>query len=289
MFRSVLNSVTALGVVCLSAAAAPAWAHDWRALGDDHLSATPQRGFLMACSPANPNAPGAQRDGPWIQGNQVDMAAKISVQGSVGWPGSSLSITTRGSARHIEANNLPTHATGIFPVGREDPAFAYDRNPNAIRAQDVDLALPVEPALLAAPACVPMGMVAVTLNNVALFNAVDARGGDAAAHEVLDLCHGHPERRGMYHYHDLSPCLSAARAQGGHSALLGYVIDGFGLYGPFDGPGQAEVTNAALDECHGHIGPVPSEVGVAMLYHYHMNGEFPFSVGCLRGAAVRGR
>ena len=36
------------------------------------------------------------------------------------------------------------------------------------------------------------------------FNALDAVGRDAVAHEIQDACEGHPERSSLYHYHNLS-------------------------------------------------------------------------------------
>lgn len=283
------TSAVLIGALVATAGAFPAFAHDIRALGDDHLSSTPQRGYLMSCSRGNPNAPSAQVQGPWIDGNRVDMDAKISVQGSVDWPSARLSIREEGTTRRIESNGLPTHETGIFPIQRSDPAYAYDRNPNEIRAQRIALSLPLNPSVQSHPSCVPMGVIGYTLTNVALFNAVDARGRDAAAHEVQDRCHGHPERRGVYHYHDLSPCLADNRDANGHSALMGYAIDGFGIYGPYETAGSAQVTNAQLDECHGHVGSVLEDEAYVTRYHYHLNSEFPYSVGCFRGAVARTR
>jgi len=271
----------ALGAMTLGAAA-----QDQRALGDDRLGRSPQRGYLMSCQGANPNAPGAQVEGPWISGDAVLLDQMIFVQGAVEWPGGWLDIDTSATGRRLQGNNLPSHATGVYPVQRTDLAYQYDRNPNRIRAQRIALDLPLAPQIAAQASCVPMGMIGVTLNNVVLFNAVDARGDDAAAHEMLDACHGHPERRGAYHYHDLSPCLSDARDASGHSVLVGYAIDGFGLYGPYDGTGEAQITNAALDDCHGHVGPVLWDGARVEMYHYHLNAEFPFSVGCLRGTPV---
>jgi len=47
----------------------------------------------------------------------------------------------------------------------------------------------------------------------------------------------------------LSKCITDTST--GHSALLGYAFDGFGIYGLYGESGK-ELTNADLDECHGH-------------------------------------
>ena len=43
------------------------------------------------------------------------------------------------------------------------------------------------------------------------------------------------------------------------------------------------VTNAELDECHGHTHPVEWNGTIQNIYHYHVNNQFPFAVGCFRG------
>ncbi len=68
---------------------------------------------------------------------------------------------------------------------------------------------------------------------------------------------------------------------GAHSPLVGYALDGFGIYGPRGGGGGGViVTNADLDECHGHDEPAPlPDGGSATRYHYHLNEEFPYALG----------
>ena len=43
------------------------------------------------------------------------------------------------------------------------------------------------------------------------------------------------------------------------------------------------ITNAQLDECHGHTAPVMWEGKMTNIYHYHLNREYPYSVGCFHG------
>lgn len=92
------------------------------------------------------------------------------------------------------------------------------------------LTLPEMPAPASQPTCVPMGMVGFTTDGVAIYNAVDNGGIDAAAHEVQDRCNGHPQRDGQYHYHGPSPCMPNETTPG----LVGYALDGFGIYGMGD-------------------------------------------------------
>ncbi len=261
-------------------------AHE-RPLGDGKIAATPKQGHLLACQTRfNPNAPGAARSGPWITGARYDPAEKPVVSGSVTWP-SEIAITLEGSDRVIRANNLPNHPTGVFPIARSDEAFRYDRNPNRIRAQEIVLTLPAEPAMAASPSCVPMGMIGFALSGAAIYSAVDARGRDAPAYEMQDACQGHPQERGQYHYHDRSVCLDDTRGQpGGHSDLVGYALDGFGIFGLYGENGEA-LTNGDLDACHGHSHTVIWDGAAKAIYHYHLTDEYPYSIGCFRGTPVR--
>ena len=55
----------------------------------------------------------------------------------------------------------------------------------------------------------------------------------------------------LYHYHKAADC-QTIQIPGDHGPLIGYAIDGFGIYGFGDYSGMP-----VLDECHGHFGSVP--------------------------------
>ena len=279
-------------ILCLSwlAAAATVKAHEpldltKLPLGDGKISTEPRAGWIWACR-IDPNAGGAHREGPWIDeaAGTFDLTAKAVVDGEVTWP-YRFSITREGSTRVIATNDLPTHPTGQFPISRQDDAYQYDRNPNSIRAQDIVLRLPTEPTLAARPRRAP-GAVGVLVTGVALFSAIDAPGRDAVAHETQDACMGHPQRTGAYHYHNLTPCLEDPRDEGEHSGLVGYAIDGFGIYGPY-GEGGVPLVSADLDECHGHVHEIDWDGRRRAMFHYHATPDFPYTLGCLRGTYER--
>ena len=69
---------------------------------------------------------------------------------------------------------------------------------------------------------------------------------------------------------------------GEQSPLLGYALDGFGIYGPLGADGKP-ITNAQLDECHGMTSEVMFNGKKQNIYHYVLNNEYPYSVGCFRG------
>jgi hypothetical protein len=268
----------------------PALAHDEGAgadltrlpLGDGKISTGPRRGFIWACR-IDPNAGAAFRDGPWIDKavGTYDFTRKAVVQGQVVWDGR-YAMRLGGDRRIFTTNDLPSHPTGSFPISPQDPAYQYDRNPNAIRTQDFAVDLPAEPQLAAGPTCAP-GAVGILVTGAVLFNALDAPGRDAVAHETQDACQGHPQEAGAYHYHSISTCIDDKRLPDGHSALVGYALDGFGIFGRYDEGGKL-LSSADLDECHGHVHAIPWDGRTVVMYHYHATWDFPYTVGCMRGA-----
>jgi YHYH protein len=185
----------------------------------------------------------------------------------------------------LSGNGLPSSPTGVFPIAARDPAYAYDRNPNAISASPLDVMLPARPERAATASCAG-GQVGVSLLGVPIFSAFDATLRDAAAHEVQDACGGHPQNRGTYHFHSLPACLDDGHgSRKRHSLLAGYALDGFGIYG-YRGEGGKALTDRDLDACHGHTHMVRFNGKRQRVYHYHATREFPYLVGCFRGTPI---
>ncbi|MET7636098.1 YHYH protein [Streptomyces sp. NPDC001773] len=122
--------------------------------------------------------------------------------------------------------------------------------------------------------------------------ATDAedRPVDPNAALPLDRCWGHPYDT-QYHYHGPSQtCFgskpsrgsASTRSRSRHSPLVGYAIDGFGIFGPRGEDGKI-VRNRHLDVCHGHTHAIMWGGKKVVMYHYHLNGEYPYSIGCFRG------
>ena len=252
-------------------------------IGDGKLSSAPEVGKVWSCT-TEFGGGGAFKDGPWIRGDGTfDFTAKAVVDGAVEWP-HKLTLSLAGSQRTVTGNDLPRHATGTYPVSPQDDAYQYDRNPNRIAAQTVSWSLPAVPEEAAAASCVGLGSVGVMLTGAYVFNGLDALGRDAVAHEIQDSCQGHPERNGSYHYHSLSLC--AEDAGDGHSALVGYALDGFGIFGRRGEDGR-ELASADLDACHGHSHEVDWDGQRRVMFHYHATLDYPYTVGCYRGTPIR--
>jgi|GEM_PF-2942616 len=297
MKRAYRNMVITLVIVALSAASGAAAGKIYRLdleadgvdltrlpIGDGRVSNSARVGYVWSCQ-SSFNGTGAQQSGPWIRSDGTfDLTAKAVVDGEVAWP-TSFTILVQGDKRVLTGNGLPNHVTGEYPIKRTDDAYQYDRNPNSIRAQNLRIELPATPALAAQPSCVPMGAIGVLVTGGVFFNALDAAGRDGVAHEIQDQCQGHPERSGSYHYHNLTNCLDK-ESETQHSKLVGYAFDGFGIYG-FRGESGKVLTNADLDECHGHTHQVEWDGKMVTMYHYHATHEYPYTLGCYRGTAIR--
>ena len=252
-------------------------------LGDNLLAEAPEAGHIVACR-TNPDAGGAFRDGDWIDtaNGTWNLLEKVSVEGATVQSGHYFEYGVDGGERVFATADIPEHPTGTFPVAANDPAYQFDRNPNRIATQDFAFAIPADPVVAASPGCVP-GSVGILLSGVVLFNSLDAPGRDAVAHETQDLCQGHPQASGVYHYHSGSSCvIDAFDAGDGHSALIGYILDGFGIYGR-RGEDGVELSSGDLDECHGHTHTIQWDGRTVEMYHYHATQDFPYTVGCIRG------
>ncbi len=252
-------------------------------LGDGKYSDSAQKGYIFSCD-TDFHGGGAFQDGPWIEGNVWYPSKKdVSVSGSVLWGNAEFDLHLDGNERIIETNNLPLqHATGIYPIAQSDDAYEYDRNPNSIVEQDISVSLPRNPSLSDAPSCLDRGPIGIMLSGVPIYNALDEGGRDAVAHEIQDSCQGHPQQQGQYHYHSESNCLEDAPAEGEHSALMGYALDGFGIYGKHGEEGT-ELHTQDLDICHGHTHEIAWDGEIKEMYHYHFTEDYPYSLGCFMG------
>lgn len=256
-------------------------------LGDGYVSSSPKVGYVDSCIPHFGGIGGAQVEGPWIDNTTKtwDSLTKVAVGGSVKWPAAYYRLSTKGGKRVISFDDLPiNHTTGIFPIRPTDQAFAYDRNPNHIAAHKFVWKLPLHPELTRQGRCTRGGPIGVLTDGVVLYNALDGEGRDAGAHEVLDRCGGHPDQSSTYHHHEVPSCI-LARAPKGRTTLVGYALDGFGIYAVKSATG-ALPGNTELDACHGTTSRVLWNGKLTRIYHYVATLEYPYAVGCFRGTPI---
>lgn len=193
------------------------------------------------------------------------------------------SITSDGTYVIIKSAGTPDHKSAYYPAGNAlYEAFSgvtfggsnFSKNPNSIVTQNYTFKIPLNPAEASSKQATPLGPIGVSVNGVPFFNQY-AGPNQPLTNEVIsfDQSWGHPAPGGMYHYHVEPLFLTTTKLS--KSALLGFLLDGFPVYGPEEN--GAPVTNALLDAYHGHkhaTAEFPSGI-----YHYHINNTDPYLNG----------
>ncbi|WP_309615703.1 YHYH protein [Salinibacterium sp.] len=169
----------------------------------------------------------------------------------------------------VESTGLPAHSmmVGITSWQQQFPLPQPFIGDNAFR-------LPVTPQLAATPVSARTGLfrgaIALAVNGVPIFNALNNRGDDAFLAGELDQWGGHCGKADDYHYHvaplHLQDAVGAAKP-------IAYALDGYAIYGLTEPDGRAV---AALDEFNGHT-------NASGLYHYHGTQAYPYINGGLVG------
>ncbi|CAJ1449914.1 unnamed protein product, partial [Effrenium voratum] len=95
---------------------------------------------------------------------------------------------------------------------------------------------------------------------------------------IVGPCGGHTKE---YHFHRGLGCLY--QESGGHSSKVG-VVAGYNLYGKWEDFGNNQLP--LLDACGAHFGPTPESS--SNVYHYHVQDQAPFTVGCYGPSASNG-
>lgn len=251
-------------------------------LGDGKYSDRPKSGYIFPCDPKHYfTIPlGSHTRGHWISGAVWNVTEKPAVGGNVLWPDAWFEASIRRDRRVLRGNGLPLHQpSGAFPIRKEDPAHEYDANPNPIREHTIEVSIPLLPVVADQPSCL-QPQIGYTLDGVALHFALSSMmGHDEIAYEMQDSCGGMSDPAGIYHRHALSGCIPHITER---NALVGYALDGFGIFSPYDASGR-ELTTADLDECHGTTSKILWDGDEVEMYHYVLTRDYPYTIGCFRG------
>lgn len=175
----------------------------------------------------------------------------------------------------IECNGLPDHdmMVGIKSWQQQVPLPQPFTGNNAWK-------LPLNPKLSENPISVrrnPLrGAIAIAVNGVPIFCALNNRGEDAYLLGELDKWGGHCGRGDDYHYHIAPVHLEKIVGKGNPIA---YALDGFPIYGLTEADGTPV---GKLDQYNGQFDSDGE-------YHYHATKIFPYINGGLRGVVtIRG-
>lgn len=193
------------------------------------------------------------------------------------------SITYDANYAYIKTYDLPDHKSIYYPTSNPLYEFFsgntfggnnFVKNPNSIIAQNGTFKIPLNPTAATTHQLTPLGPIGIALNGVPFFNQY-AGPNQPLTNEVVsfDQSWGHPQPQGMYHYHVEPLYLTTVKAS--KSALLGFLLDGFPVYGPEEN--GLTLTSSSLDTYHGHTGAtIEYPNGI---YHYHFTADAPYLNG----------
>ena len=242
-------------------------------------------------------------DRPWVdQETNTIIISKIPfVNGSVcanyyDPEGSMFCITEDENYRYFKGNGLPTTPMGMFPVQPGTRAYPWYKiapggigYPSAseigVSPYNLDITVPKYPKYNQTPQPIDSLIIGVTLTGTVWHAEIAYASLDAWYNPIsilpMDECFGHPYSQ-QYHLHAFSWKCLLCQKEKGPSPLLGYALDGYGIYGPYDKDGNI-ITNDQLDECHGLTSEVMWDGKLTNIYHYVLNNEYPYSIGAFRG------
>ena len=180
-----------------------------------------------------------------------------------------VTVFTSGGLWLVECNGIPTHPmmVGITSWQQQVPVAQDYRGSNAWQ-------FPVTPEMADEPVSARTGLfrgaIALAVNGIPIFNALNNRGEDAFLVGELDEFGGHCGRADDYHYH--AAPLHLEKVVGSENPIA-YALDGFAIYGSVEPDGSPV---EKLDEYNGHTGKDGR-------YHYHGTTTYPYVNGGLVG------
>lgn len=186
------------------------------------------------------------------------------------------SLEIRNDARYvyIGSNGFPDHPmmVGIQSWQQQVPIPQSYKGSNSWR---ITLRPKLSPRPISGKNALYSGAIALAINGVPIFNALNNRGDDTYLAGELDEFGGHCGKGDDYHYHIAPVHLEKIAGKGNPIA---YALDGFPIYGYTDSEGKEP---ADLDEFNGRI----EKDG----YRYYSTKKFPYINGGLRGIVnIRG-
>jgi len=198
----------------------------------------------------------------------------VSVLASKFYNSPNVTVTVGINDITIRSTNEPDHESMYYPTSHplyktyteiDNPDFK--QNPNFIEAQNYVFTLPRYPSEATSKESTGFGAIGVAVNSVVFFNQQAAPGDDILDElNTFDQYEGHPQNEGQYHYHIEPVWITQLK---GSEAFLGFLLDGFPVYGPIEN-GKA-LTDTELDEYYGHTSATADFPDG--IYHYHFSSE----------------
>jgi hypothetical protein len=193
-------------------------------------------------------------------------------------------VYLEGSYVVIEATAVPDHKSPYFKGTQwestmfvQDTRAGFHQAPNnMVSLQTLKFKIPKHPAETSNKKALGTATIGVAVNGVPLFNQYAAQNvaitPSTGEYLSFDLYGGHPTPMHEYHYH-IEP--NYITSQKGKDALVGYLLDGFPVYGPQEN--GKTLLSADLDAYHGHSHATKEYP--EGIYHYHITADSPFING----------
>jgi len=193
-------------------------------------------------------------------------------------------IDTSSSSKVIfKTTDVPDHKTPFFGVGNakyeayngDNPNFSSKINLNGtiseptLLSQSLTFTLDRKPVVSSTHASTTGGPIGIGRNGVVYYTQYN---GQLAALDDLEINNvdqylGHPTPSfagAQYHYHFEPKYLTS---KFGKSSFLGFLLDGFPVYGPYEN--GVKITAAKLDSYNGHVSAT-EDYPNDKIYHYHV-------------------
>ncbi|TAF66124.1 MAG: YHYH protein [Cytophagales bacterium] len=192
------------------------------------------------------------------------------------------SVTVEGDFVVIKTTGLPDHKSPYYQGTQWSTQYeayngtntSFAQNPNKIASFSYTFKIPKNPKAATTNQATSLGAIGVSLNGVPFYNQYAGPNNQALTSEInsFDQYNGHPQQQGAYHYHFEPLSITSAK---GKEALIGFLLDGFPVYGPREN--GALVQESSLDAFHGHIHATAEYPNG--IYHYHMTSTSPYLNG----------
>jgi len=204
--------------------------------------------------------------------NQIDFDSYAATTTTLpGFAAFSKSVRVTKNSKYylVESSGLPAHPMmkGIVSWQQQVPTPQPYAGSNA-------WSIPIKPVISKTPMSAKnhflRGAIAIAVNGIPIFNALNNRGDDALLAGELDDWGGHCGRADDYHYH-IAPLHRQTII--GKKVPIAYALDGFPIYGETEVDGK-KVTK--LDAFNGHFDSKKN-------YHYHATKSYPYINGGFKG------
>lgn len=234
---------------------------------------------------------GAEAGGIWLEGGNVYDVDGAFIENMATFYGDNkwLMYDSNGDIYTTETEDDCANAANP-DVGEAYENFCVECLPSYISNLTQTYTIPATPVMLDSPvsfgAMGPPGMGGnsgpsvrgIAFNGVR-FDAPAPTDAILGAYTLapFDDAGGHINLTAGYHYHAATGLSTAIAQSDGHAEMIGYAMDGHGIYARLDANGEAA---SDLDECRGHYDETRG-------YHYHVDaaGNNNF-INCLSGAYV---